>query len=133
MNNASVIQMINAKLAKSLIITKVQTTANTFDLTSDGLVSLAQNKVPEAIVSAMLASIAGQKTTGPAELLTNESVIRMVQGQVPRKLMIAKIRSTNSAFDVSSAGLVKLDLNKVPEEVIKAMMVAGVSRPPGGL
>jgi hypothetical protein len=70
---------------------------------------------------------------GPPEVLTNNEIVQMVMGQLPRPLIIEKIRVTKARFDVTSDGLVSLQTSKVPDEVVKAMMAAPVapaSKPP---
>jgi hypothetical protein len=55
-------------------------------------------------------------------VLSNESVVRMVAGQVPKPIILAKLQNTRSSFDVSTTGLVRLNESKVPQDVIKVMM-----------
>jgi hypothetical protein len=59
---------------------------------------------------------------GGGEVLTNESVIQMVVGKVPRDLIVSKIKSTKSTFDLSPDGLIKLSTGKVPSDMMKLMM-----------
>lgn len=72
---------------------------------------------------------AGQKPGGP-EMLTNQSVIDMVQADLPKDLILAKIASVRSSFDLTTAGLVHLTKSKVPNDIIKAMMAAPASTQP---
>jgi hypothetical protein len=58
-----------------------------------------------------------------AEVLTNESVVQMVVGKVPKDLILAKIQSTNSAFDTTADALIALHKSKVPADAIKIMMM----------
>jgi hypothetical protein len=48
--------MVMAKLPKDLILAKIQTTHNEFDVTATGLVKLKKSKVPKDISEAMMAS-----------------------------------------------------------------------------
>ena len=57
-----------------------------------------------------------------AETMTNASVIEMVSGSLPRDLIIAKVKSTNPGYDLTSTGLVQLTKSKVHRSVIEAMM-----------
>lgn len=129
--NTSVVNMIGAKVSKDLILTKIRTTKTGFDVTSSGLVRLHQSKVPQEIIVAMMVAFADPKlavpVAGPAEVLTNTEVVQMVQGNVPRSLIIEKIRVTKARFDVTSEGLVSLQSSKVPDDVVKAMMTAPVA------
>ena len=134
LSNASVVNMITGKVSKDLILTKIRTTKSGFDVTAAGLVRLHQSKVPQDVIIAMMAAGADAKLAvpapGPAELLTNNDVISMVLGNLPRSLIIEKIRVTKARFDVTSDGLVSLQTSKVPEDVVKAMMAAPVAPPP---
>jgi len=58
------------------------------------------------------------------EVLTNESIVQMVTGKVPKDLIVTKIRTTKSTFDVSAAGLISLNTSKIPSDIIKMMMNA---------
>ena len=64
------------------------------------------------------------------DILTNQSVIEMVAAGLPEDVIIAKIASSQTNFDLSTAGLVKLNQAKVSSAIIKAMMAPkGVSAP----
>ena len=132
LSNTSVANMVTGKVSKDLILTKIRTTKQTFDVTAGGLVRLQQGKIPQDIILAMMAAAADPKLAGgPAsapEVITNQEVIQMVMGQVPRPIIIEKIRITKAKFDVTSDGLVSLQSNKVPDEIVKAMMIAPVAK-----
>jgi hypothetical protein len=130
LTNASVIEMVTGKLQKSLIIAKIQGTRSAFDITADGLISLTQNKVSQDIVKAMMlaySSNAANRPAGPPEVLTNEIVVRLIVAKVHKSLVLDKIRDTKGAYDVTTSGLVNLNQNKVPQDVIKAIMTAAGS------
>ena len=132
LSNASVVNMIAGKVSKDLILTKIRGTKSGFDVTAGGLVRLHQSKVPQDVIIAMMAASADTKlavpSKDPAEILTNNEVIQMVMGSLPRPLIIEKIRVTKARFDVTSEGLVSLQTSKVPDEVVKAMMAAPVAK-----
>jgi len=132
LSNTSVVNMITGKVSKDLILTKIRNTRSAFDVTASGLVRLHQSKVPQDVILAMMGAAADPKlaapATGPAEVLTNSEVVQMVMGQLPRPIIIEKIRVTKTRFDVTSDGLVSLQTNKVPDEIVKAMMVAPVAK-----
>ena len=134
LSNASVVNMITGKVSKDLILAKIRGTKSGFDVTAAGLVRLHQSKVPQDVIIAMMAASADTKlaipSKDPVEILTNNEVIQMVMGSLPRPLIIEKIRVSKSRFDVTSEGLVSLQTSKVPDEVVKAMMAAPVAPPP---
>jgi hypothetical protein len=122
LTNQTVVQMVLAKLPRDVIQAKIQSTKNDFDITVAGLTGLQANKVPTEIMKSMMS--AGPKKAS-AEVLTNESVITMVTARIARDVILAKIQSTKTNFDVTSEGLVSLNTNKVPQDVIKVMMTHG--------
>jgi hypothetical protein len=122
LTNQTVTQMVFAKLPKDVIQAKIQSSKAEFDLTVEGLSGLYANKVPTDIIKSMMTS--APKKSG-AEVLTNESVVKMVTAQLPKDVIVAKIQSTRTNFDVTSSGLMSLNANKVPKDVIKVMMVGG--------
>jgi hypothetical protein len=85
-----------------------------------------------AVISCFTASLSAQAP----EILTNQAVIDMVVGKLPKDLIILKVKSSKAAYDVSSAGLVSLNSAKVPKDIIKVMMefptgpVAGAAQEP---
>lgn len=131
LSNATVVQMVAGKLSKDLIVGKINSARPGFDLSSDGLIALVGFKVDQSIVKLMLqvADNARRSGTAPAtlvgldEVLTNEIVVRMLASKVPKQVALAKIQISRSTFDVSATGLVSLKTSKVPDDVIKAMML----------
>jgi hypothetical protein len=134
LSNSSVVNMIAGKVSKDIILSKIRGTRSGFDVTSAGLVRLHQSKVPQDVIVAMMAVAADPKLAVPSkeppEILTNNEIIQMVMGSLPRPLIIEKIRVTKARFDVTSEGLVSLQTSKVPDEIVKAMMAAPVAPPP---
>ena len=132
LSNASVVNMIAGKVSKDLILAKIRGTKSGFDVTAGGLVRLHQSKVPQDVIIAMMAASADTKlavpSKDPPEILTNNEVVQMVMGSLPRPLIIEKIRVSKARFDVTSEGLVSLQTSKVPDEVVKAMMAAPVAK-----
>lgn len=132
LSNQDVIGMTSAKLSKDLLIAKINTTRNTFDVSVQGLIALHQGKVHQDVMRSMLNLAADPKLGTPskkAEVLDNQSVVSLITAKVPKAVILAKIQSTKSAFDVSSSGLVSLTQAKVPQDVIRAM----VAKSSGGL
>ncbi len=126
LSNTSVVNMITAKVSKDIILTKIRTTKTNFDVTASGLVRLQQAKVAADYMRAMMTAAGDTKLAvpvpGPAEVLTNAEVVQMITGQVPRPVIIEKIRATKAKYDLTSEGVVTLTANKVPQDVVKAMM-----------
>lgn len=137
LTNATVVQMVAGKLSKDLIVGKINSARPGFDLSSDGIISLVSFKVDQNIIKLMLQVSDNARRSGSAlstlvgldEVLSNEIVVRMLSGKVPKQIVLAKIQMSRSAFDVSSSGLVSLTTSKVPEDVIKAMMLPPPSAP----
>ena len=75
---------------------------------------------PLALAPGFAASAAAQA----GEVLTNESIVQMVTGKVPKDLIVTKIRTTKSTFDVSAVGLISLNIAKILSDAIKTMMNA---------
>ncbi len=131
LSNATIVQMVAGRLSRDLIINKINAARPGFDISSDGIIYLCSNKVDQKIVALMLQVAEGARKRGnpPSalvgldEVLSNESVVHMVTAKVPKQLILAKVQMSRSAFDVSASGLVSLNTSKVPEEVIKAMML----------
>jgi hypothetical protein len=126
LTNQSVISMTGAKLNKDLLLTKVNTTRNAFDVTVNGIVNLYQAKVHADVIRSMITMAVDPKLGQPsknAELLDNQSVVTMIVAKVPKAIVLSKIQNTKSAFDVSASGLVGLTQSKVPADVIKTMVV----------
>ena len=132
LSNASVVNMIAGKVSKDLILAKIRGTKSGFDVTAGGLVRLHQSKVPQDVIIAMMAASADTKlavpSKDPPEILTNNEIVQMVMGSLPRPLIIEKIRVSKARFDVTSEGLVSLQTSRVPDEVVKAMMAAPVAK-----
>ncbi|MGH2669511.1 MAG: hypothetical protein ACRDH5_10455, partial [bacterium] len=76
LTNASVIEMVTAKLPKDIILAKLQSTANRFDVSATGLVTLNNAKVPKDLIKAMMAAAApaakpeARPAAGTAEVAT---------------------------------------------------------------
>ena len=57
-----------------------------------------------------------------SEVVTNQTVVDMVDAKLPSDLIITKIQTAQTNFDLSTSALVKLNEKGVPSDVIKAMM-----------
>jgi hypothetical protein len=58
------------------------------------------------------------------EVLTNDSVVQMIKGGLPESVVISKIRSTPTRFDLKTDALVNLKKAGVSDKVLEAMMAA---------
>ena len=64
------------------------------------------------------------------DVLTNKSIVEMVAAKLPEDVIIAKIQGSSTNFDVSTTGLVDLNNNGVPSNVVKAMLAPKSSSEP---
>jgi hypothetical protein len=63
------------------------------------------------------------------EVLTNDSVIQMVKAGLPETVVIAKIKSTATKFDLKTDSLVNLKKAGVSDKVLEAMVSTGSGSP----
>jgi hypothetical protein len=79
---------------------------------------MLKNRVVLTIVAILLlvGVVIGQET------LTNDSVVEMVTAGLPDEIIIAKINSSKTSFDLSTPALAKLTQAKVSSAVMKAMI-----------
>jgi hypothetical protein len=59
------------------------------------------------------------------EVLTNDSVVQMIKAGLPESVIIAKIRSTSTKFDLRTNALVSLKRAGVSDKVLEAMVAQG--------
>jgi hypothetical protein len=81
------------------------------------------------LVAAVSLSLPGA-TSIAQEVLTNDSVIQMVKAGLPEAVVIAKIKSTSSKFDLKTDSLVSLKKAGVTDKVLEAMVAAGSGAAP---
>ena len=121
LTNDAILQMTVGKVPKKIILAKIESTKNTFDISPAALVSLVQGKVVEDVMKAIVDRASDRARSA---LLANEGVILMVTGKVPKDIIVRRIKAATPGYDVSSSGLVLLQQNKVPQDVVKEMMKA---------
>ena len=63
-----------------------------------------------------------QPQATPETVVNNQTVTAMVAAKLPADLIVTKIQTSQTSFDLSTDALVKLTQGGVPAEVIKAMM-----------
>ena len=71
----------------------------------------------------------GKSTPPQPEVLTNQSIIKMVKAKVSDDIIIAKIRQSKTRFDLSTDGIVRLKTEGVSDRILSAMMSAPVEAP----
>lgn len=119
LTNQSIIALCEAKVAKSVILQKINSSKSNFDTSTSGLVLLKTAKVPDVITENMLA------VTPSRETIANEDIIRLNEAKVHKNVILKKIRTSNNKFDLSTEGLIRLTSAKVPDVIVKSMMVGG--------
>jgi hypothetical protein len=86
-------------------------------------------KMMHVVLTLTLVGILGLSLPGVTplaqEVLTNDSVIQMVKAGLPEAVVIAKIKSTATKFDLKTDSLVSLKKAGVTDKVLEAMVVAG--------
>lgn len=65
---------------------------------------------------------AQDKEKAGGEVLTNETILKMVSANLNTIIIVSKIRTSKTNFDLSTDELIRLQQAKVPDEVIKAMV-----------
>jgi hypothetical protein len=90
-------------------------------------------KMMRVVLVLVLAAAVGLSLPGAAslaqEVLTNDSVIQMVKAGLPEAVVIAKIKSTATKFDLKTDSLVNLKKAGVSDKVLEAMVGAGSGSP----
>ena len=81
------------------------------------------------LVAAVGLSLPGA-TSLAQEVLTNDSVIQMIKAGLPEAVVIAKIKSTATKFDLKTDSLVSLKKAGVSDKVLEAMVGAGSGSAP---
>jgi hypothetical protein len=86
-------------------------------------------KMMRVVLTLILVGMLGLPLPGPTavaqEVLTNDSVIQMVKAGLPEAVVIAKIKSTATKFDLKTDSLVSLKKAGITDKVLEAMVAAG--------
>ncbi len=127
LNNKSIIDMVAGKVPGDLIVAKIKGTKGDYDVSPEGLIALNIGKVSSDNIKLILTTSAAGARERP--VLTNEGVIKMVNGGLSKGIIIAKIQASKPGYDMTTTGLLDLNKNKVSEDVQKAMMSAGSPAP----
>ncbi len=122
LTNQSITSLVAAKVAPKIIITKIQNSANTFDMSADGMVTLKTAKVNDQLMEEMLLNCK------QLPKVNNEDIIKLTSSGIAKKIILKKIALSNCKFDTGTDALIALKNAKVDDAVINAMMdpVAGV-------
>ena len=116
LSNQSIISLVIAKVSNSIIISKIKSSDNNFDLSSTGIINLKENKVQDIIIDEML------PVTNDLPEVKNEDVISMQTKGVSKKIILKKINLSPCKFNTNTESLIALNNAKVPEEITKVMM-----------
>src|SRR3979411_1989690 len=81
------------------------------------------------LMAAVSLSLRGA-TSLAQEVRTNDSVIQMVKAGLPEAVVVAKIKSTATKFDLKTDSLVSLKKAGVSDKVLEAMVAAGSGAAP---
>lgn len=77
----------------------------------------------KTLICALLFMMAlGNNSSGQSETLTNKEIIEMTKVGLSPEILIRKIRTSNSRFDVTSAGLIELKMANVTDSIIETMI-----------
>jgi len=88
-----------------------------FQLAVASIVALAQFAGPLTSVQAQTAP-----DTKPAEILTNDTILKLIAVGLPEQAIVAKIQASKSAFDVSTDRLIELQTKGVSGPILAAML-----------
>ena len=86
-------------------------------------------RIPRAAIVLALALVVSPAGVRGQEVLTNESVIAMKQARLPDTVILAKIRSTQNKFDLSTNALIALKGAGVSDQIIEAMVTQPAPTP----
>jgi hypothetical protein len=78
-----------------------------------------------ALTIAFTSSVAlAQDGNSGGEVLNNDKVITMVKAGLPNSIIVNKIHASKCSFDTSTGELIRLKNEKVPDDIINAMVEA---------
>lgn len=122
LTNQSITSLVAAKIAPKIIITKIQSSANTFDMSADAMAALKTAKVNDQLMEEMLLNCK------QLPKINNDDVMKLTATGISKKIILKKIALSNCKFDTGTDALIALKNAKVDDTVINAMMdpAAGV-------
>jgi hypothetical protein len=77
---------------------------------------------PSTLIQAQSISQSGE------EVLTNDSVVKMVRANLSPIIIVSKIRTSKTQFNLTTDELIRLQKDRVPDDVIRAMVDASSSQ-----
>ncbi|HRF14828.1 MAG TPA: hypothetical protein PKV02_04270 [Bacteroidia bacterium] len=116
LSNQSIVSLVNAKMNNNIIINKIKSSGNTFDLSTDGIIDLKATKVPENVINEMMLACRNMP------VITNDDVIKMNGGKVSTDLILKKINLSRNNFNTSTDALIALKNAGVSDKIVKVMM-----------
>jgi hypothetical protein len=81
LSNADVVRMLQAGLSAELVISKIQASAAAFDTSTGALVELAEAKVPEPVIRAMMAKPTTTAAAAPTPAPATAAAAAAMSGQ----------------------------------------------------
>ncbi|MBP6385017.1 MAG: hypothetical protein KA313_02895 [Pseudarcicella sp.] len=117
LKNDGIIQLQASKFSEDIILTKIKAGHCKFNLTSEGIIQLKNYKISDNIIKAML------EASPPTEIMVNEDIIKLCHSEISNFIIIEKIERTLHWFEINANGLIELKKEKVPEAVIKEMIL----------
>ncbi len=100
--NELVIKMYQARLSRALILSKIQYSPCTFDLSANGLIALKRAKIPDDIIKIMIARETGEQKN----VLTSKANIEITP---PKTLIVTETTIKKSTTPVSVAVINSLE------------------------
>jgi hypothetical protein len=117
LTNENIIALVQARMAKSLVLDKIKASLPQFDMRTPAVIQLRTAKVPDAIVDAMMIASA------PMPPMRNQDVMDLYAAGVSRDIILKKIQYSETRFDLSTNALLELKAAKIPDPLLKVMMV----------
>lgn len=118
LTNKEVISLVNAKISQDIILTKMSGSKCSFDLTAQSLIELDAAKVSDKIIKSMLIA------SPPKVIWGNQDIIRVAKSEVSTSLLREVIKQSPHKFDVTPEALIILKNEKVPDSVVKDMLIS---------
>jgi hypothetical protein len=116
-NNQSIIKMVQARVSRDLIIDKIKASPSQFNMSTNGIIELKMANVPDPVIDEMMLA------SSPLPTLRNLDIVDMVAARVSRDIITKKIQYSETSFNLTTEDLVELKNAKVPDALVKVMMV----------
>src|SRR5215210_4457054 len=83
---------------------------------------LQQMKKIKMYAAAIIYFFAALTVSSAEETLSNKSIVSLISAKLSNQLIINKIKGTPNNFDMSSAAIIDLKKQKVPDQVVDEML-----------